>query len=329
MKILIIGLGSMGRRRIRLLQKISGSYLLMGVDTQKERCETTSREFHIEVSSNLDAAFEQFQPDAVVISTSPLSHKELINKCLLHNCHVFTELNLVKDGYEENIALAREKQKVLFLSSTFLYREEIQYIEKATNPFKGRLNYTYHVGQYLPDWHPWESIQNYFVADKRTNGCRELFAIELPWLSKVFGEIESVMVRKGKNTSLPIDYCDNYQLLLTHKGGNKGSLAVDVVSRKAVRNLEIYGEELYLTWNGQPTGLKRYDYNNKQEEVIDVYQEIDKQEGYASFVIENAYQNELVAYLKEISGEKGSRYSFEDDLRILEWIDKIEGEVEH
>ena len=35
------------------------------------------------------------------------------------------------------------------------------------------------LGQYLPDWHPWESYKSFFVSNKKTNGCRELFAIEL------------------------------------------------------------------------------------------------------------------------------------------------------
>ena len=50
-------------------------------------------------------------------------------------------------------------------------------------------------------------------------------------------------------------------------------------------------------------------------------------EGYSSFIIENAYQNELQAFMKEISGQNASRYSFEDDMTTLQLIDKIEGLV--
>lgn len=56
-------------------------------------------------------------------------------------------------------------------------------------------------------------------------------------------------------TGLAIDYADNYQLLIKHTSGHQGLLAIDVVSRKAVRNLEIYGEDSYIEWNGQPDGL--------------------------------------------------------------------------
>ena len=39
---------------------------------------------------------------------------------------VFTELNLVDDGYDANIAKAKAKGVPLFLSSTMLYRRETQ-----------------------------------------------------------------------------------------------------------------------------------------------------------------------------------------------------------
>ena len=36
-------------------------------------------------------------------------HHRFIKECLQNNLHVFTEINLVADGYAENMALAKEK----------------------------------------------------------------------------------------------------------------------------------------------------------------------------------------------------------------------------
>ena len=154
MKILVVGLGSMGRRIIRLLKKIESDIQIVGVDSKIERCERAEKEFGIDTCLNLAEAFETKTPDLVVISPSPHSHAAIIKESLMAGCHVFTELNLVADGYEENIKLANDLKKTLFLSSTFLYRDEIQYIENQVKHSSGRLNYIYHVGQYLPDWHP-------------------------------------------------------------------------------------------------------------------------------------------------------------------------------
>ena len=325
--IVVIGLGSMGKRRIRLLKEMDENIMIYGVDSNSERCREVYDEYRIRTYPDLKSAIHSSEqaPEAAVVSTSPLSHNAIIGECLDENLHVFTELNLVPDGYEENIKKAKERGKILFLSSTFLYREEIQYLQKQIENCQSRLNYTYHIGQYLPDWHPWENYKNFFVGDRNTNGCREILAIELPWLQKTFGEIVSYQVMKGKSTDLDIDYSDTYHLLLEHRGGILGSLQVDVVSRKAVRNLEVYGEDLYLAWDGSPTGLHYYDFNKKEEQHILLYENAKHVDGYSSFVVENAYQNELQAFLEEISGQKAAKYSFEEDLVTLKLIDSIEG----
>lgn len=324
MRAIVVGLGSMGRRRIRLLKKISPEYEIYGVDSKKERCKQAEKELGIETRTNLEDALEELKPDCAIISTAPLSHASIINICLKLGCHVFTEINLVSDGYGENIALAKEKNRTLFLSSTFLYRDEIQYIEKRVEQQDSRINYIYHIGQYLPDWHPWENFQDYFIGDKRTNGCREIMAIELPWITKVFGNVKSVSVLKSKNTDLKIDYADNYLVQIVHENGVKGMLAVDVVSRKAVRNLEIYGENLYLSWKGTPDSLEEYNIEQKKSKSINLYSEVEQRDGYATFVIENAYENELRAFIGEMNGENVSRHSFREDLAILELINSIE-----
>lgn len=325
MKILVVGLGSMGRRRVRLLKKINDKLEIAGVDSQEARCRQAEEEFGIRTMNDLNSALEIMKPQCAVISTSPLSHAEIIKKCLESDCNVFTELNLVADGYDENIQLARKHQKVLFLSSTFLYREEIQYIQHKVNECEGTLNYNYHVGQYLPDWHPWESIDNYFVGDERTDGCRELLAIELPWLVKTFGQIKNVQAVSGKSSNLSIKYKDNYLLLIEHENGNAGTLTVDVISRKAVRRLEIFGENLYLTWDGTPTTLQEYNIIGKCDEIVELYSSVNKQEGYASFIIENAYENELRAFLDEVDGKYTAKYTFEEDRIIIDIINLIEG----
>ncbi|SFK46139.1 Gfo/Idh/MocA family protein [Succinivibrio dextrinosolvens] len=323
MKFVVVGCGSMGRRRIRLLKKISSAFQIVAVDSNKERQNKVRKEFAIETFDSIESVFDCFTPDCAVISTPPLSHSSLIESCLNHNCHVFTELNLVSDNYKNNIALAELKNRVLFLSSTFLYRDEICYIQNKIQCSNSPVNYTYHVGQYLPDWHPWENYQDFFVWDKRTNGCREIFAIELPWILKTFGEIDSFNVMHSKMSSLQIDYDDNFVLMVTHKNGSKGLIACDVISRKPVRNLEVFGENVYLKWDGSPDGLYCYDFQNKKDCKIALYDKVDRKENYASFVIENAYQTELECFIAECQGSKKAKYTFEDDLNTLSLIDRI------
>ena len=249
MKVIVIGLGSMGKRRIRLWKERK-DVEIFGIDTQMERVKQVTEDLGVSCYNDLQEAIDKENPTCAFVCTSPLSHTKLINLCLQNKLHVFTEINLVSDLYDENIKLAHDNNCVLFLSSTFLYEEDTKAIINKVRPCNEKLNYIYHVGQYLPDWHPWESYNNYFIGNPRTNGCREIMAIDMPWLVSAFGDIAKVSAIKSKNTDLNIDYADNYLITIEHETGATGVFAVDVVSRTDTRHLDVYCEKLRLTWNG-------------------------------------------------------------------------------
>ncbi len=324
MKIIVIGLGSMGKRRIRLLSEHK-DMTLFGIDSNQERCQEVKEKFGIKCYNSISEVVNAEQPEAAVISTSPLSHSAIIKECLQNNLHVFTEINLVLDGYDENMKLAKDKGLTLFLSSTFLYQAEtLKIIEKVKEAKVGKLNYIYHVGQYLPDWHPWESYNNYFIGNPRTNGCREILTIDLPWIVTAFGDIKSVQVLKSKNTELNIEYNDNYLIMLEHETGAKGLFAADVVARKAVRHFEVYGEDLHLTWDGTPETLLGYDIQKKEDVQLLADLTTEHIEGYSNLIDENPYRDELQAFLDAVIKGSQPKWDFEKDFGLLQIIDTIE-----
>lgn len=327
MNIIIIGLGSMGKRRLRLLKKHFPNEVIYGVDTKEERCSDCESEYNITTFSSIQEAAGAVKIDAAFICTSPLSHHVIIVQCLELGIHIFTELNLVKDGYTEITAMARKKNLLLFLSSTALYRKEMQFIIKEVKQSKGSSCYCYHVGQYLPDWHPWENYNNFFIGDKRTNGCREILAIEMPWIIEAFGKVTDIHIICKKLTDLKVDYPDCYLIQLVHDNGNIGNITVDVVCREAVRKLEVFSEALYLEWQGKPDTLRVKNIETNKLEEVSLYREIEQLGDYSSTIIENMYLDEIIAFFDELKGKNSSRYSFEKDLYTLEVIDKIEENV--
>lgn len=320
MKIVVIGLGSMGKRRIRHIRDMYPEYEVLGVDQRDDRRFEASTLYDIETFPGLSNI--PLGVDCAFVCTSPLSHSEIIRDCLLKNINVFSEINLVSEGYENNIALAKKNNLELFLSSTFLYRDETNYIKSFVSTEK-KWNYVYHVGQYLPDWHPWESYNDFFVANNKTNGCRELLAIELPWLISSFGAVKSFNVISDTMSKLNIDYSDNYMIQLEHDNGNKGSLIIDVVSPCPVRKFEAYAEHSYISWGGTPDSLSVFDNNKKILETKLVTEIVDHCEGYVSFVVENAYREEIRSFFDILNGVGNHKYSFENDLEVLKLIDDI------
>lgn len=320
MRAVVIGLGSMGKRRIRLLRQLDKKIEIIGVDNNQNRIHETMENYGVRCELSLSAI--EGTIDCAFVCTSPQFHGDIIHECLERNCHVFSEINLISDRYEENIRLAKEKKRALFLSSTPLYKAEMQYIDKKIKLVCKNCAYTYHVGQYLPDWHPWDNLNEFFIGKKETNGCRELLAIELPWIQNTFGNIVKVKTIKRKITSLNIEFPDVYMIQIEHENGNIGNLLIDVVSRQAVRHLEVIGEDIYIKWDGTPDSLYQKDTQTGELQNIEMGEYV-REDGYGEFINEYAYLVEMQEFFEIIDGKK-AKYDFIKDKDILSWIDVIE-----
>lgn len=309
-KVVVIGLGSMGRRRIRLMQTLDAKPAIVGVDLAEARREQSRKEFGIDVFPSLDEAIAAFAPDAALVCASPASHGPIVLQCLERGLDVFMEINLISDWYDEATALAERKGLKVFVSSTFLYHPQLEHVIDVCRGEK--VNYIYHSGQYLPDWHPWENYKDFFVSKKRTNACREILAIEFPWMIQAFGDVVSVDVMKDKMSSLDLDFPDNYMISLQHLDGTKGIFCQDVISRKGMRSLEVYSENLHLFWDGRSHDLNVFKGPNS---------------GFPAHleIFEDVYRRETEAFLDYLDGRAEPRHSLAADRKVLALIDRIEG----
>ncbi len=322
MNILVVGLGSMGKRRARLAQSLG--HTLFGVDSDKGR-RKEAQGLSIETFDSLNQALEHKETyDAAFVCTAPLSHMEVTKELLMADLPVFSELNLVDDGYDVLIELAKERQKTLFLSSTMLYRAEIGHIKKRVDSFAKPMRYIYHIGQYLPDWHPWESYKNFFVGNARTGGVREIFGIELPWLCTVFGKAKAEYVCGQSISDLELPYPDSVMVNLKHENGTVGVLCADVVSPKAVRNFELFGDGIHVFWEGNPKSLYEYDINTKEKVSVDTYKSFEQDSRYSDNIVENAYLDEMICFFETLKGNAQPLWDFEKDRKIIHLMDDIE-----
>lgn len=323
MKVLVVGYGSMGRRRIRLYKQIDSAAKIICADANPVRVKQIQEDGYT-AYSNLDEAVLE-RPDLAFVSTSPLSHAAIIPILLKNKINTFTEINLSSKNYDEMIRLAKENDVKLFLSSTMLYKNQIKKIKQLVQKETLPLTYIYHIGQYLPDWHPWESYKDFFIGKKESNGCREIYAIQLPWIVDTFGEVTNLYSVSHKSTNLEIDYNDSYITTLEHKNGTKGVFVVDVVSREAKTYLEIIGENIHLTWDGSNDGLKNYNIAEKKIETFTAYENEVHNENYAANIVENTYLDEIKDFISYVYDGTEPKWSIQKDYAVLDLIDKIEG----
>ena len=325
--IVVCGLGSMGQRRLRILTRLYPEFKIIGVDHQEKRCQQIAETFQIEARQNYEESLNEYKPVAVFVCTDPKYHPEIVIKALEAGAHTFSEINLSPRGYDTIQEASARYGKTAFLSSTSLYREETKWIIERVKK-ESPVFYRYHVGQFLPDWHPWENYKDFFLGDKEGSACKEIMAIDFPWLIRAFGQVKTYKVVKSKMSDLDLDYPDIWYLIFEHDTGNIGSLTIDCISAKAVRELEVFSDRFYLTWEGTPDSLKLYSRETKEKQSVPLYQAVEKQTGYEDFVIENPYVEEVKAFFSVIQDPVTLKqwYGYEEDLALHHLIEKLDND---
>jgi predicted dehydrogenase len=237
----------MGKRRVRNLHAL-GHRSIVGVDIRDDRRAEARERYGIEVTRDLDAALGG--ADAAVVSLPPDLHVATATAAVRAGVPVFCEASVTDDGLAELEVLARERGVLVFPSCTMRYFPAPRRIRAlvASGGLGRPLFFTYHSGQYLPDWHPWERITDYYVSKPATGGCREIVPFELTWLTWVFGDVTEVSGHVGQSGELGIPLDDRYHAELGFADGVRGALTVDVLSRPAVRAMRLVFTAGTLRW---------------------------------------------------------------------------------
>jgi len=87
---LIIGLGSMGKRRIRnLLHHGINKNNIYGFNPTQKRCTEVNNKFGIKAVTDFQKVLKNSNPDVFIISTPPNKHGKYLKYALKNNIHFF------------------------------------------------------------------------------------------------------------------------------------------------------------------------------------------------------------------------------------------------
>lgn len=322
MKALQIGLGSMGKRRIRNLLSI-GIENITGFDKREDRRKEAEEKYEIKTTDELSNELLS-ESDIFIVSTPPDRHLEYIKLAVKLGKPVFVEASVIKDGLEELSRTAKETGTLIAPSCTFRFHPGVKTVKDLVLSGKyGKLcNFVYVMGQYLPDWHPWENIKDFYVSKKETSASREMVPFELTWLLDVTGHPEEVFAFYGSNHNMGVDIDDTYNVNLKFKE-SLGTLIVDVVSRFATRSLIMNLERAQIRWNWEEKMIKLYDAESKKWEHFSV-DEGHAESGYNKNIVEEMYIDEMRAFVDSAKGIKPFPNTLDDDIEILSILEKAE-----
>jgi len=328
MKFLIIGLGSMGKRRIRnlLFHKVKKNNIY-GFDLSEDRCEEVTKKYQVQTFTNFALAVKQVKPTTLIISTPPHLHEFYFLYAAEHHLHFFVEVATTDQGYDKlQKILAQNKELVAAPSCSYRFYQPIKKIKKLLDMGKiGRVQaFTHHMGQYLPDWHPWENYRQFYVSQAASSACREMLPFELSWLTWLFQD-EFIEARglTGKCSDLDLKIDDTYLALLKSKKGILGNLMIEVIARFPFRSLRILGSQGVLEWEWQEQQIRLYQSKTKKWSTINLKAE-KKLKAYRTST-EGMYQDEIKAFLRALDKKEKFPYTFEEDQKNFRILKIIEG----
>lgn len=322
MKFLVIGLGSMGKRRVRNLQAL-GISEIAGFDPRADRQAEAASKNGIQTFGDFESAVQTYRPDVFVISTPPDLHMQYAYFAFERRISCFIEASVVEAEKIKRLAeMVKGTNIVIAPSCTMRYfpgPRKVKELVKA-NAIGKVLNVNYQTGQYLPDWHPWESIQDFYVSKRQTGAGREIVPFELAWLNDIFGTPQPLACVKAKLTDMPADIDDIYHCLMRYDGGALANMTVEVISRpSATREMRVLGSTGEIVFSADTNSVR---YINTSMKDWAEYK-------FDAGTVESRYINPEEPYIAEmkdfvtaLEAKNASLFpnSLDDDYAVLETL---------
>jgi len=321
MKFLVIGLGSMGKRRVRCLQALGYSEIT-GFDLRSDRRSESVEKYSIKAIGTIShEEIEQY--DAIIISTPPDCHTQYAKMAIDANKPMFIEASVILDEVEE-IKKYNINDTFIAPSCTLRFHPMIKGITEMVKSTKyGKItNFSYHSGQYLPDWHPWENVTDFYVSKRETGGGREIVPFELSWMVGTIGWPVDVKGYFEKTIDFGANIEDSYAIVLKYPSA-VGTLIVDVASRYAVRNLVLNLEKAQIQWKWDDECFKLYEVETNQW-IEHKQPQVAAADGYNKNIGEGMYVEEVSNFIDGFLGKRAYPNTIDDDIKVLELLNKVE-----
>jgi len=275
-KVLVVGLGSIGKRHIRIIQKQHPSVEIMVM--RHRRCDDLDAEvlgIHRCVTT-IDEALD-FKPDAAIIANPATKHLEIAKLLASANIHLLIEKPIAESstGVQSLIDICHDKKNILmtaynlrFLPSLLEFREQLK-LEKIGKILSVRAE----VGQYLPDWRSGDDYRKTVSAQKNLGGGVLLeLSHEIDYLTWIFGSIKWVKSHVSKQSDLDINVEDTANIIIGFEQLSNhqltATLNMDFVRHDTTRQCLAIGEKGTLRWDGIVGDVQFYSKDKKEWEVL-------------------------------------------------------------
>lgn len=258
---LIIGCGSIARRRAANLKKL-GIKRVFVFDPDPSRVEYMRRELGCEPVDSVQAGLDA-HPGVVLICTPPAAHVNPALAAIARKIPCFIEKPVANTfAASERIRYAAAKHSSLVVVGYQLrFHPAIIWIRRGLDKGRwGPLQYIRaQVGQYLPDWRPWQDYKESYTARRSLGGGILLDAShEIDLSLYLAGRVQSVFCAADHLSTLEIDVEDTAELIFRFHSGVMGSVHLDMIRRSYDRSCHLLCRDGVVEWSYQDGTVREY-----------------------------------------------------------------------
>lgn len=312
-KILIVGLGSIGRRHLRNLRALGERDILL---FRTHRATLPDEDLDgLPVFTDLHQALAE-KPDGVIIANPTAAHLStalpaaqgganlLIEKPVSHTLEGLDEL-------KEALTLKHARAMVGF---HFRYHPVLGEVRQILA--EGSLGWTLsgraHWGEYLPGWHPWEDYRaSYAARADLGGGVTNTLSHPFDYLRWMLGEVVSVRAEMSKLSDLELDVEDNTEALLEFANGARVSVHLDYYQQPPSHTLDFACERGRILWNNADGSARILPADGQNSRLIIPPEGFERNEMFLA---------EMADFVRLCRGENFEYCSLEDGIRVQEIV---------
>lgn len=301
MKILFIGLGSIGRKHISIVQKAYQSVEIYAFRSKKHKKNNVSG---IKEISEEQVNFYSFH--AIFITNPSFLHSYWIKKLATKNTPIFVEkpLCINRNQYNDLLSLDMDSKKI-YVGLNVRFHPVIIFAKKFIEENKEKINeVNIYCGSNLIKWRPMDDYSKSYSAHEKLGGGIHFDSIhELDYMIYIFGQPKNINKYLRKVSNLNLNSIDSAIMIAEYEDFN-ANITLNYFRNDTKRTFEVVTEKSsYL-----------FDIQNSQVMNLTSGKIISK---FSKNSMDISYQNQIYYFFDQISNRKYFGTSFSESLEVI------------
>ena len=323
MNFLIIGLGSIGKRHMKILKNL-GDHKVIALRTGKAK-KTEQHDNEIKADSEIESysQISDYEIDAALITNPTSLHTDTAIEIAKQGIPIFIEKPLGKntDRTDKLLKIVNEKNIPVMMGYNLIFHPCIREMKKLIQEGKiGKvISAKAQFGTYMPGWHKNEDYKKSYAANTSLGGGAVLTSIhEQNYLTYFFGGVTDVKAMGTSGNAIEIDAEEGVEILLKHQTGVLSNIHLNFFQKPYYRNCQIIGTEGTLYWDFRIPEVKIL--TDEKTEVVK------KGNDYIE-LLDTSYTEQMKHFIEAVKGNKSPEQGLEQGIADLKVALKILKEI--